>query len=169
MISEQELAKLSYPEAPKMITKEFPGPRTKEIMDREPKVESMTRGAGSLPVVWDEGKGATIKDADGNIYIDATAGVAVNAVGRLHPKVLQAIEKQLSILMHAIDAGNTRRVELAEKVASVMPDGLRNKCVSYFTQSGSGALDGPSRSAACLATFGFGAHKPQPLAPRIGG
>ena len=92
MISEQELAKLSYPGAPKIITKTFPGPKTQEILGKEAKFESMTRGAGAFPVIWDEGMGATIKDPDGNIYIDTTAGVAVNAVGRLHPRVVKAIE-----------------------------------------------------------------------------
>lgn len=140
MISEKKLAELSYPESPVMVTK-VPGPKTKAIMAKELKFESMTRGAGAFPVVWDEGKGATIKDADGNIFIDVTAGVAVNSVGRLHPKVIQAIQGQVGKLMHGVDAGNTRRIELAEKVAGIMPEGLRNNCFSYFTQSGSGALE----------------------------
>ena len=141
MISEQELAKLSYPGAPKIITKTFPGPKTQEILGKEAKFESMTRGAGAFPVIWDEGMGATIKDPDGNIYIDTTAGVAVNSVGRLHPRVVKAIEEQLQKLMHAIDAGNTRRTALAQKVASIMPEGLRNNCITYFGQSGSAALE----------------------------
>ncbi len=141
MISEKELAKLSYPEAPKMVSATFPGPKTKKILKQEGKYESMTRGAGAFPVVWDEGRGATIKDPDGNIYIDVTAGVAVNSVGRLHPKVVKAIEAQLPKLMHAIDAGSTRRTQLARKVAGVMPEGLRNNCITYFAQSGSGALE----------------------------
>jgi len=124
-----------------MVTKKFPGPKAQAIIKKEPKVESMARGGGALPVIWDEGMGATIKDPDGNIFIDTTAGVAVNSVGRRHPKVIKAIESQLGKLMHGVDAGNTRRVELAAKVASVMPEGLRNNCITYFAQSGSGALE----------------------------
>jgi 4-aminobutyrate aminotransferase len=85
--------------------------------------------------------GATVKDPDGNLFIDITAGVAVNAVGRRHPRVVKAIEAQLTKLMHAIDITNTRRIELAEKVSSIMPEGLRGHCVSYFTQGGSSALE----------------------------
>ena len=63
MISEKKLAELSYPESPVMVT-EVPGPKTRAILAKEPKYESMTRGAGAFPVIWDEGMGATIKDPD---------------------------------------------------------------------------------------------------------
>jgi 4-aminobutyrate aminotransferase len=141
VISERELAKLSYPDAPKMVSATFPGPKTRKILKQEPKYESMTRGAGAFPVIWDEGLGATMKDPDGNVYIDVSAGVAVNSVGRRHPLVVKAIQNQVGKLMHAIDAGSTKRIALAEKISSIMPDGLRNSCVTYFTQSGSGALE----------------------------
>ena len=141
MISEEELAKLSYPDAPKMVTDKVPGPKTQEALGDSVKFESMARGAGRFPCVFDEGMGATIKDPDGNLYIDITAGVAVNAVGRRHPRVVEAIEKQLGKLMHAIDITNTRRIELAKKVSGIMPEGLRGHCVSYFAQGGSGAVE----------------------------
>jgi 4-aminobutyrate aminotransferase len=141
MISEQELAKLSYPEAPKIVTDEVPGPKTKEALEASFKWESMARGAGRFPLVFDEGLGATVKDPDGNTYIDITAGVAVTSVGRRHPRVIKAIEAQLGKLMHAIDITNMRRIELAEKVSGVMPKGLVGKCVTYFTQGGSGAVE----------------------------
>lgn len=98
-------------------------------------------GGGGFPLVFDEAMGATVKDPDGNVYIDITAGVAVNSVGRRHPKVVQAIKKQLEKLMHASDISNTRRTELAQKVSGVMPEGLRDNCISYFTQGGSGAVE----------------------------
>ena len=141
MISEEELAKLSYPDAPKMVTDKVPGPKTQEALGDSVRFESMARGAGRFPCVFDEGMGATVKDPDGNLYIDITAGVAVNAVGRRHPRVIKAIEDQLGKLMHAIEMTNTRRIELAEKVSSIMPEGLRGNCVSYFTQGGSAAVE----------------------------
>lgn len=141
MISEKELAKLSYPDAPKMVTDDVPGPKARKVLDDSFKYESMARGGGRFPLVFDEGMGATIKDPDGNIYIDITAGVAVNSVGRRHPRVIKAIEAQLGKLMHASDISNTRRSELARRVASVMPGKLRDNCISYFTQGGSGAVE----------------------------
>jgi len=140
MISEKELAELSYPGAPKIVT-EIPGPESQKIIEDVPRYESLTRPGGANPPVFDEGMGATLKDPDGNIFIDLAAGVAVNSIGRRHPRVVKAIEQQLGKLMHAGEAVNTRRAELAKKISSIMPEGLRGNCVSYFAQSGSGAVE----------------------------
>jgi 4-aminobutyrate aminotransferase len=140
VISETELARLSYTGAPEIVTG-IPGPLSQKVLEEVPKYESLTRPGGASPPVFDEGMGATVKDPDGNLFIDLTAGVAVSAVGRRHPKVVQAIEKQMGRMMHAIEAVSTCRTELARKISGVMPKGLRGNCVSYFTQSGSGAVE----------------------------
>ena len=141
MIRERDLAELSYPEAPKIVTKGVPGRKGKNVLANSYKYESMARGAGGFPLVFDEGKGTTVKDPDGNIYIDMTAGVAVTSVGRCHPRVQEAMKDQMGRLMHGSDMSNTRRTELAKKVSEIMPKGLRGNCVSYFTQGGSGAVE----------------------------
>jgi 4-aminobutyrate aminotransferase len=140
MISEAELAKLSYPGAPEILTK-IPGLKSMKVLADVPKYESLTRPGGANPPVWDEGLGATVKDPDGNLYIDMTAGVAVSAVGRRHPLVIKAMEKQMGKIMHAIEAVHSRRTELAKKISSIMPEGLRGKCITYFAQSGSSAVE----------------------------
>ncbi|MBN1692619.1 MAG: aspartate aminotransferase family protein [Dehalococcoidales bacterium] len=140
MITEKELARLSYMGAPNILTT-VPGPKSMKVLGEVPKYESLTRPGGANPPVWDDGFGATVKDPDGNIFIDMTAGVAVSAVGRRHPLVIKAMEKQMSKIMHAIEAVHSRRNELARKISNIMPAGLRGKCVSYFTQSGSGAVE----------------------------
>ena len=140
MSSEQELAKLSYATAP-LINCPIPGPKTAEYLQGSFDNESMARGGGKFPFVFSEGKGATVKDPDGNVLIDITAGVAVNSVGRCHPRVVAAMTEQMNSLMHASDISNVRRTELAQKVAGIMPPGLRNNCISYFTQGGSGAVE----------------------------
>jgi 4-aminobutyrate aminotransferase len=140
MISEEELAKLSYFEAPKMITR-VPGPQTLKLLEESAKYEAITRGGGNSPIIMAEGKGATVRDADGNTYIDMSAGVAVNAVGRNHPKIVEAINRQCSLLMHSTDVTNVKRIEMARKVAGVMPAGLKGNCVSAFFQAGSSAVE----------------------------
>ena len=103
MISEKDLAKLSYPGAPKIVSDGFPGAKTQKYLETAFDNESMARGGGRFPFVMAEGKGATIKDPDGNLMIDITAGVAVNAVGRCHPRVIKAMKEQMGTMMHAID------------------------------------------------------------------
>ncbi|MBN1188615.1 MAG: aspartate aminotransferase family protein [Dehalococcoidales bacterium] len=140
MIAESELAKLSYEQAPKMVTS-VPGPKVKKLMAESIKYEVMTRGGGSTPLIMEEGKGSTVKDADGNVFIDMAAGVAVNAVGRNHPRILETMRKQIGVIMHTTDITNPRRIELARKISGIMPEGLRGNCHTTFTQSGSGAVE----------------------------
>ena len=140
-IPERELAALSLPGAPHIISGTVPGPVSAALLEGDPGFESMTRGGGPFPLVFDEGKGVTVRDPDGNLYIDVSAGVGVSSVGRGHPEVIAAIERQSRQLMHASDISNTRRGELARKISSIAPAGLRDNAISYFCQSGSGALE----------------------------
>lgn len=140
MISEAELMQLSFPDAPKMKTA-VPGPKVKALMAESAKYEAMTRGGADFPVVLAQGKGATAVDPDGNLYIDMAAGVAVNAVGRGHPRVLEAIRRQSENIMHTTDITNPKRIELAKKVSEIMPPGLRGNCHTSFFQAGSDAVE----------------------------
>ena len=141
MITESDLEKLSFPDAPKIITDAVPGPKSLKQLQEAPEFESMARGAGRFPFVYDDGFGATVKDPDGNLFIDITAGVAVNSVGRRHPRVVAAIQKQSGKLMHGSDCSSSLRLALAKKISGIMPPGLKDNCITYFTQSGSSALE----------------------------
>lgn len=141
MITEAELEKLSWPGAPKMATREVPGPLTRQALERSGHCESLARGGGEFPMVFDEGFGVTVRDPDGNLYVDVSAGVGVNSVGRCHPAVVETIQTQSRRLMHASDITNSKRIELAARIAEIMPEGLRGNCVTYFAQSGSDAVE----------------------------
>lgn len=52
------------------------------------------------PVTLVKGEGAYVWDEDGNKYLDALAGIAVNSLGHCHPKVVEAVQKQVEQLMH---------------------------------------------------------------------
>ena len=52
------------------------------------------------PIVLDHGQGVKVTDIDGNEYIDMFAGIAVNALGHNHPKLVSAIQKQAEKLIH---------------------------------------------------------------------
>lgn len=53
--------------------------------------------AGIVPV---EGRGVRVWDVDGREYLDFVAGVAVNALGHCHPRVVAAITSQAARLIH---------------------------------------------------------------------
>jgi 4-aminobutyrate aminotransferase len=140
-VNETLLEALNFADAPKMVTAEFPGPKAAASLALSARTESMARGGGRMPVVMDRAFGVTFKDPDGNTFIDLSAGVGVSSVGRCHPKVVEAMRKQSESMMHAMDVASTRRTELAAKISEIMPDGLRGDCITFFTQSGSDALE----------------------------
>ncbi len=141
MITEEELLKLSFPDAPRIIC-ELPGPATKQLWDQSWEYETPTRVGGSyLRFVWEEAFGVTVKDPDGNVFIDMTGGLGVNNVGHNHPKVVETILKQAPKLMHTLDMVNPPRAALAKRLSEIMPQGLRDNCFTVFECTGSGAID----------------------------
>lgn len=140
-MTEAEFEALNFPDAPKMVSATYPGPKAGEALDLSARTESMARGGGRMPVVMDRAFGVTFKDPDGNTFIDLSAGVGVSSVGRCHPKVVEAIRRQSEMLMHSMEVNSSKRTELAAKISEIMPEGLRGDCITFFTQSGSDALE----------------------------
>jgi 4-aminobutyrate aminotransferase len=83
-----------------------------------------------------------MKDIDGNILIDLTAGIAVASVGRNHPKVVAAARSQASKMMH-VGIGNESlaHLKLAKGLAGMMPGTLKDHCLLLYTQGGSDAVE----------------------------
>lgn len=52
------------------------------------------------PLVLERGEGSHVWDIEGNLFIDALGGIAVNALGHCHPEVVKAIQDQASKLIH---------------------------------------------------------------------
>jgi acetylornithine/N-succinyldiaminopimelate aminotransferase len=109
---------------------------TKEIMDLDKKYVMPTYGR--QPIALKEGKGALVKDFEGNNYIDCFAGIAVNNVGHCHPKVVEAICNQAKKLIHTSNIYYTEpHVELAKLLAEIS---AHDK--SFFCNSGAEANEG---------------------------
>ena len=139
---EKELSALSFTEAPSIISDILPGPISQELINTEMENETVTRVIPNvLPVVWEEAKGATIKDPDGNCYIDLTAGIAVNNVGHCHPRVVETIREESAKLMHNPDSTNRNRVRLGQKLQQLAPGNLKGNVKMTFGLSGSSAVE----------------------------
>ena len=73
-----------------------------------------------LPVAFERGEGVWLWDTQGKRYLDAVAGVAVNALGHAHPKLVQAIAAQAGKLIHTSNLyGIVRQEELGDKLAQL--------------------------------------------------
>jgi len=87
------------------------------------------------PITLTKGKGTRVWDSDGNKYIDALAGIAVNSVGHCHPKIVKAIKKQASELMHISNFYVSKpQANLAKKLVEL--SGLQR---AFFSNSGAEA------------------------------
>jgi acetylornithine/N-succinyldiaminopimelate aminotransferase len=90
---------------------------------------------GRLPRVMVKGEGTYLYDADGNKILDMFPGWAVSGIGHCHPKVVEAVRKQVGELIH-ID--NTFYSEPQGKLAQLLSDrAFGGKC--FFCNSGAEA------------------------------
>jgi acetylornithine/succinyldiaminopimelate/putrescine aminotransferase len=95
----------------------------------------------------DRAEGSYIIDTQGKKYLDLVSGFAVSNLGHRHPKVIEAIKKQLDKYLHVTVYGEyvqAPQVKFAEKLASVLPETLSSV---YFTNSGAEACEGALKLA----------------------
>ena len=123
-----------------LIKTPLPGPRAKAIIERDRAVvsPSYTRG---YPLVIERGSGAMVEDVDGNVFLDCSAGIAVNATGHSHPDVVEAITKQAARFLHmsGTDFYYEVQVRLAEELAAIVP--IQGGVRSFFGNSGTEAIE----------------------------
>src|SRR5712692_652944 len=102
---------LSFPQAPSLVT-EIPGPMSKKAFEQQGRFETRSRVySNALPIAIAQGKGSTVRDLDGNVYIDWFAGICVQNLGHAHPAVVEAIRKQMDVIVHCIDLPHGARLE----------------------------------------------------------
>src|SRR6266513_5506653 len=95
------------------------------------------------PLTLVRGEGARVWDSDGKVYLDFVAGIAVNVLGHCHPAIVQAVQHQVTQLVHVSNLYyNIRQIELAELLGQ-RSDGMR----SFFSNSGAEANEGAIKLA----------------------
>src|SRR5438105_501525 len=85
---------------------------------------AVARGVVSAtPVFADRAENAEIWDVEGRRYIDFAGGIAVLNVGHLHPRVIAAVQAQLTRFSHTSFQvmGYDSYVELAERLNALAP------------------------------------------------
>lgn len=101
---------------------EIPGPRSRELLERERHAVAHPLLV-HLPVFAARAEGATITDVDGNVFVDFAGGVGVINVGHGHPRVVEAVQEQVSRFLHTdftvVPYGGY--VELAERLTALVP------------------------------------------------
>ena len=112
-----------------------PGPKARELLLRDSLFLSQST-VRYYPLAIESGKGAIIKDLDGNEYIDFNSGIGCVNVGHCHPKVVEAIRRQSEKFIHYsyTDFYCSEIVELAEQLCKITPGEFDKKV--FFCNSG---------------------------------
>ncbi|MBI4533551.1 MAG: aminotransferase class III-fold pyridoxal phosphate-dependent enzyme [Candidatus Melainabacteria bacterium] len=99
----------------------------------------------SARIVAQQAKGSYIYDMNGDKYLDFTTGIAVNNVGHCHPKVVEAVKRQVEQLMHtSVVTHHQRYIELAKKLSEIAPGQLESV---FLANSGAEAVEGAVKMA----------------------
>ena len=95
------------------------------------------------PVVFTHGCGCRLYDSQGREYLDFLAGIAVNALGHAHPRIVRAIRREAGRATHVSNLfHNPYQARLARKLAEW--SGLDR---AFFANSGSEAIEGALKLA----------------------
>lgn len=123
---------LSFDKAP-VLKSEIPGPSSRKILNLQEKLEGRTVSyPKSSPIAFAQGFGATIKDVDGNIFIDFFGGAGVLALGHCNPYVEEKVIEIQKNITHTLDFPTEIRLELVEKIQKVLPGDLKNNSKIVF-------------------------------------
>lgn len=108
----------------------------KDLLNR--RTHAVPRGvATSTPVFADRAENAELWDVEGKRYVDFAGGIAVLNVGHRHPKVMDAVKKQLDRFTHTAFQVSAYEpyIELAEKLNARAPFSGDAKTI-FFTTGG---------------------------------
>jgi len=98
---------------------------------------------GRIDIAFTHGEGSFLISEDGKRYLDYASGIAVNAFGHCHPKLVEALQDQASKLWHT---SNLYRIPEQETVAEKL---VANSCAErvFFCNSGAEATEGAVKVA----------------------
>jgi len=136
----------------------LPGPRARELALRLARVESRNvtylggppDPAGTPPIFWTEARGANVRDADGNVFLDLTGAFGVAVAGHANPVIGAAMAEQAGRLVHGMGDVHPPevKVRLLERLAHLSP---WEACRGFLANSGSEAVEAALKTA-LLAT-----------------
>jgi acetylornithine aminotransferase/acetylornithine/N-succinyldiaminopimelate aminotransferase len=123
----------------------------KKASPRASKTKSILRDANQYlmptykrqPIVFTHGRGCYVYDARGKKYLDFLGGIAVNALGHAHPRIVKTIRRESARAIHLSNLfHNSFQGPLARKLAQW--SGMDRV---FFSNSGAEAVEGALKLA----------------------
>jgi acetylornithine/N-succinyldiaminopimelate aminotransferase len=98
----------------------------------EPSSPHVMNTYGRVPIALSHGQGVRVWDTNGKAYIDALGGIAVNTLGHNHPKLVPALQDQITKIIHS---SNYYHVPGQEKLAAKLTE-LAGMTNAFFCCTG---------------------------------
>ncbi|MGC3985068.1 MAG: aspartate aminotransferase family protein [Pseudorhodoferax sp.] len=98
----------------------------------EPTSPHVMNTYGRVPIALSHGQGVRVWDTNGKQYLDALGGIAVNTLGHNHPKLVPALQDQLTKIIHS---SNYYHVPGQEKLAAKLTE-LAGMTNAFFCCTG---------------------------------
>lgn len=99
--------------------------------------KSLQANYGTPTIELVSGKGASVKDSNGAVYLDFLAGIATNVLGHAHPAVVKAVSRQIATLGHVSNFyAHPNVLELSAKLVAMTGD---KSARVFFCNSGAEA------------------------------
>lgn len=144
-LTEEQISAMNYPGAPQVIVSP-PGPKAAAIRSVQELYETHTvKYMKYFPTAWESGRGATLKDADGNLFIDWSSGAGVMNVGYSNPKITNAIAAQANKIVHGLDVPTAGRANFLLAFDSILPRKFRGNSKVIFSITGSDANEAATK------------------------
>ena len=119
----------------------LPGPEGRKIVEADAQFVTPSYPRPSFKLVAERAEGVWVTDADGNVFLDCNAGVAVCSTGHCHPEVVRAIQQQAAQLIHmcGTDYYYRHMPDLARKLDEIVP--VPSPTRTHFANSGTEAVE----------------------------
>lgn len=126
-----------------LVRTAVPGPESRALLERQEQRESSVRTyPRRLPVAIRRGAGSYVEDLDGNVFVDFLTGAGALPLGHSHPELIEAVQRQLPLLTHALDFPTLVRDEFITEQLSMLPETMRSSMrIEFCGPSGADAVD----------------------------
>jgi adenosylmethionine-8-amino-7-oxononanoate aminotransferase len=111
-----------------------------ERWDREIVWHAFSQMSEYEPLIIQQAQGCTLVDIDGREYLDGVSSLWCNIHGHRHPKLDEAIRRQLDQVAHVTSLGMSHptTIKLAKRLVDIAPEGLRH---IFFSDDGATAVE----------------------------
>jgi diaminobutyrate-2-oxoglutarate transaminase len=125
------------------VTGNLPGPRSRQLLERQQRRESNARTyPRRLPIAIESASGSFVRDVDGNVFIDFLTGAGVLSLGHSHPELVRAAAEQLTRHVHGLDFPTPAKDAFVEAQLSMLPASMRDRMRIHFCgPTGANAVD----------------------------